>query len=140
MPLSSDREISDLLANARQIAVVGVSNDPTTQSYQVAAYQQSQGYHLIPITPDEDAILGFATARRLEDAPGQVDVVDVFAHPNEVSAIADAAIAKGAKALWLQPGSATSEAVQKAEAAGIPVVIDKCFMGEHRRLLSRQPI
>lgn len=139
VPLMSDHEVADLLANTHYIAVVGVPNDPASDSYRVAAYQQSQGYHLLPVAPQEDSILGFSTANSVSDL-SDVDIVDVFAHPNDVPAIADEAIRAGAKALWLQPGSSNPQAVQRAEQAGLKVIDGKCFMREHSRLMADKPM
>lgn len=140
MPLTSDQEIAELLANTHTIAVVGLPDRPGTAPYEVASYQQSQGYRLIPINHQSDAVLGFQGASSLQSVQEPVDVVDVFADAGDVPAIAQAAIAAGAKALWLQPGTHNPEAVEQAEAAGMRVVSDKCFMQEHRRLLSKLPM
>ncbi|MDQ0189610.1 CoA-binding protein [Alicyclobacillus cycloheptanicus] len=140
MPLSSDHEIANLLADTHTIAVIGVPDRPGTAPYEVASYQQSQGYRLFPINDQEKTVLGFQAKASLSDIREPIDVVDVFASPEDVPAIADAAIQARAKALWLQPGAHHPEAVRKAEAAGLTVVTDKCFMKEHRRLLSDLPM
>lgn len=140
MPLTSDQDISQLLADTHTIAIVGVPDRPGTAPYEVASYQQSQGYQLIPVNHQAEDVLGFQAVRSLQDIRERVDVVDVFAKPEEVPSIAEAAIAAGAKTLWLQPGAQNPQAVERAEAAGLSVVSDKCFMREHRRLLSNRPM
>jgi uncharacterized protein len=125
--------ISDLLRNAKTIAVVGLSSNPQRPSHEVAAYLQSVGYTIIPVNPNESAVLGQKAYARLEDIPVPVDIVDVFRRPEEVLPVADSAIAIHAKALWLQLGIANGRAADKAHGAGLLVVEDACLLVEHKR-------
>jgi uncharacterized protein len=138
--MMSDEALADLLSNTRLIASVGLVNDPSRPSYEVAKYQQSQGYKVIPVNPSEDSVLGHKAVDTVNQIDEPIDVVNVFVHGREAPAIAEAAVRAGAKALWLQPGVDSPEAVQTAKSAGLTVVSNKCFMREHQRLLSDLPM
>lgn len=125
--------ILQILRDAKTIAVVGLSSDPRRPSHGVVAYLQSVGYRIIPVNPNETEVLGEKCYARLEDVPERVDIVDVFRRSEEVPAVADAAIAVGAKVLWMQQGIANETAAEKARAAGITVIEDACMLVEHRK-------
>ncbi len=129
---SSD-PIADLLGNSKTIAVVGLSSNPRRPSYEVASYLQSVGYKIVPVNPNESEVLGEKAYARLEDIPFPVDIVDVFRRSEDVPPVADAAIAIGPKALWLQQGITNADAAAKAKAAGLLVVEDACLFVEHRK-------
>jgi len=131
-PTSGD-PITGLLRQTNTIAVVGLSSNPLRPSHEVAAYLQSVGYTIIPVNPNESEVLGQKAYARLEDVPVAIDIVDVFRRPEHVPPIADSAIAVGAKALWLQQGIISPQAVAKAHAAGLLVVEDACLFVEHRK-------
>jgi predicted CoA-binding protein len=131
----SDREIKELLGNAHTIAVVGLSSSRSRASYGVSQYMQSAGYRIIPVNPNEQQVLGEKAYARLEDVPEKIDVVNVFRRSEFVSEIVDAAIRKGARAIWMQEGVADEAAAQRAREAGLFVVMDSCILKEHRRLL-----
>jgi uncharacterized protein len=126
-------EIAAILRDAHTIAVVGLSNKPERDSYRVAAYLQQQGYRIIPVNPAVAEVLGEKSYARLEDVPERIDVVDVFRKPEAVPEIVEAAIALGAKVLWLQEGIVHNAAAEKARASGLRVVQNKCILKEHRR-------
>jgi predicted CoA-binding protein len=121
----------EILRSTRTIAVVGLSSNPDRSSHSVAAYLQSQGYRIIPVNPKETEVLGEKAYARLEDIPEPVDCVNVFRRPEHVPEIVDAAIRIGAKALWLQQGI-THESTERARAAGLLVVEDRCMYLAHR--------
>jgi predicted CoA-binding protein len=127
-------EIQNILATARTIAVVGLSDKPARDSHRVAAYLQGQGYRIIPVNPNVSEVLGEKAYPRLADVPGPVDVVDVFRRPEAVPEIVDDAIRKGAKAVWMQDGIVHNAAAAKARASGLRVVMNQCMLREHRRL------
>jgi uncharacterized protein len=131
-PTSSD-PITNLLRQAKTIAVVGLSSNPRRPSHEVASYLRSVGYTIIPVNPNESEVFGEKSYARLEDVPVPVDIVDVFRRPEEVPPVADSAIAIGAKALWLQLGVTSAEAANKARSAGLLVVEDACLLVEHKR-------
>ena len=124
----------ELLRSARTIAVVGLSSNPLRPSHGVAAYLQAHGYRIIPVNPGETTVLGETAYSRLEDVPVPVDIVDVFRRSDAVPAIASAAIAVGAKMLWLQEGVTHPAAEAPARAAGLLVVSDRCILKAHRAL------
>jgi predicted CoA-binding protein len=98
---------------------------------------QSRGYRIIPVNPNETEILGEKSFATLEEIPEHVDIVDIFRRPECVPEIVEAAIRIGAKGVWMQEGVAHDEAAMKARAAGLEVVMDRCILKEHRKLLAR---
>ena len=122
-----------LLRTSRNIAVVGLSAQWHRPSYFAAKYLQEHGYRVIPVNPTYPEILGEKSYKRLADIPERVDVVDCFRKSSEIPAIADEAIAIGAKVLWMQLGVESAEARRKAEAAGLEVVENRCMKIEHGR-------
>lgn len=133
---SDDAEILDLLSKAKTIALVGASADPTRDSHQVMAFLQSHGYRVIPVNPGlaGQSLLGEHVYADLESIPGAIDVVDIFRRSDAAGAIVDAAIARGAKAVWLQLGVRDPAAIQRAQAAGLRAVMDRCPKIEIKRL------
>jgi uncharacterized protein len=127
----------NLLRNAKTIAVVGLSSRRSRPSYGVSEYMQSKGYRIIPVNPNETEILGEKAFRTLEEIPEHVDIVDIFRRPECVPEIVDSAIRIGAKGVWMQEGVVHDEAAGKARAAGLEVVMDRCILKEHRKMLGR---
>ncbi len=127
-------QISEILHSARTIAVVGLSGKRYRPSYGVAEYMQRSGYRIIPVNPLESAVLGEKCYPDLESIPGPVDIVDIFRRSEFVPEIVEAAIRKGAKAIWMQEGVLHEEAARRAEEAGLKVVMDRCILKDHRRL------
>ncbi len=125
--------IAELLRTSRTIAVAGLSSDPMRPSYGVSEYMQQQGYRIIPVNPNETEVLGEKAYARLEDVPVPVEIVNIFRRPEFVPELVDAAIRIGAKAVWMQQGVVHQEAADKARAAGLEVVMDRCILVEHRR-------
>jgi uncharacterized protein len=119
------------------VAVVGLSDRPERSSYEVAAYLQAQGYRIIPVNPNLSEVLGEKAYPRLDAVPGPVDVVDIFRKPEAVPEIVDQAIAKCAKVIWMQEGIAHNAAADKARAAGLQVVMNKCLLKEHRTMTAQ---
>jgi hypothetical protein len=103
----------------------------------VALYLQDRGYEVVPVYPREETILGARVYRRVQDIPGGVDLVDVFRRSEELPGAVDDALAARAPALWFQLGCVHEEAAARAAAAGMTVVMDRCLMVEHARLLGR---
>lgn len=130
----SSEEIKTLLQQTRSIAVVGLSDKPYRASHGVSQYMQRQGYTLYGVNPMLSEALGQPAYPDLTALPVTVDMVNVFRRSEEVPAIVDAAIAHGAKALWLQLGVIDEAAAEKAQAAGLTVVMDRCLMVVHRQL------
>jgi len=124
--------IDALLRDSRTIAVVGLSPREDRPSFGVAAYLQRAGYRIIPVNPNATEVLGERCYPALDDIPGPIDVVDIFRKPEDVPPVVDAAIRKGAKAVWMQTGIVNNAAAERARAAGLTVVMDRCMMVEHR--------
>lgn len=116
-----------ILREFRSIAVVGLSRDPSKAAHAIPARLQRAGFRVIPVNPYVDSVLGEKSYASLADVPFSVEVVNVFRPAAEAPAIAKAAVAIGAKALWLQQGIVSAEARQIAEAAGMLYVEDRCI-------------
>jgi predicted CoA-binding protein len=123
-----------IVKEAKSIAVVGASNDPEKDSHEVASYLKEQGYHVIPVNPTEEEVLGERAYDSVDQIPEQIDVVDVFLPPEKTPEIADDAVRAGAKVLWLQEGIENKEARQTAEEGGLIYVEDRCMRKTHERL------
>lgn len=132
--------IQALLRQASTIAVVGLSDNPQRPSHEVASRLLDHGYRIIPVTPTLErwqGIQAVPTLERLPEvlAPGErVDIVDVFRQPQHVAGIVDDCIRLGLPALWLQLGVVDPVAAQRAVAAGMTVVMDKCLLVERMKM------
>jgi predicted CoA-binding protein len=133
----SEEEIRRLLESARRIAVVGLSPKPHRDSNRVARYLLDRGYSVIPVYPREEAILGQKVYRKVEDIPGGVDFVDVFRRREELPGVFDDALRARAPAVWLQLDCVDEDGARRAHEAGATVVMDRCLMVDHARLLGR---
>lgn len=131
----SDQEMAELLRSAKTIAVVGSSNSPMRASFGVSRFLQRQGYRVIPVNPNEREVLGERAYASVDDVPEALDIVDIFRRSDKVPEIVDAALEKGTRCIWMQEGVINLQAAKKAEAAGIPVVMDRCILKELARLL-----
>src|SRR5688500_19983144 len=136
MPLTSDQDIADLLAHTRTIAMVGASDRPDRPSYGVMRFLQSHGYRVLPVNPQitGEHVLGEFVWRKLAQIGEPIDIVDIFRRPQAAGEAVDQAIFAGAKAVWLQLGIVNEEAAERAEAAGLKVVMDRCTKIEVLRL------
>lgn len=128
-------DIAELLRRSRTIAVVGLSSKRYRPSYGVSEYMQSQGYRIIPVNPNETEVLGEKSYARLEDIPEHIDIVDIFRRSDFAGDVVDEAIRIGASAVWMQEDVRDEDAAGRAEKAGLAVVMDRCILKEHRRLL-----
>lgn len=128
------RTIEQILRESKNIAVVGLSNDPMKSSHGIAQALQHYGYKIFPVNPNETEVLGEPAYASLKDIPEPIDIVDVFRRPEHTPAVARDAVAIGAKVLWLQLGIINEEAAQIARDGGLDVVMDYCIMVEHRKL------
>ena len=127
----------NLLRKAKVIAVVGLSSRRSRPSYGVSEYMQSSGYRIIPVNPNETEVLGEKVYASLEDVPFPIDIVDIFRRSEQVPEVVDAAIRIGAKGVWMQEGVVHEAAAERARAAGLEVVMDRCILKEHRKMLVR---
>ncbi len=135
--MNSDQTLKDILLSVKTIASVGVSSNPEKDSYKVVAYLQEQGYRIIPVNPTATEIFGEKVYPSLSAIPDQVDVVQVFRKPEDIPPVVEEAIKIGAKVVWMQEGITNQEAAQKAQAAGLQVVMDACMRTVHRQLLGQ---
>ena len=118
----------------RTWAVVGASPDPYRDSNRIGSMLARSGYSVIPVNPNCDEVFGRRAYGSLADVPEQVDVVDVFRRSDAAGAHVDEAIAIGARAVWLQLGVIDEAACERARAAGLEVVMDRCPAIEMPRL------
>ena len=129
--------IRSLLNETRRIAVLGIKTE--AQSFQpafyVPQYMAQAGFEIIPVPvyyPEVTEIMGQKVYRKLADVPGDIDLVNVFRRPQDVTAHVEDILAKMPKAVWMQSGIRNDEAAQTLAQAGIRVVQDRCLMVDHR--------
>jgi uncharacterized protein len=130
----SDGILRDLLAARPVIALVGASSRPERPSHTVMRQLLEWGYPVVPVNPNERAVLGRTCYPDLHSVPPRIGLVDVFRRSEATVPIARAAVEVGARALWLQVGVINEEAAGVARAAGLIVVMDRCTAIEHERL------
>ncbi|WP_447986204.1 CoA-binding protein [Nitrospira sp. Nam74] len=131
--------IQCILDSCRTIAIVGLSGNSSRPAHRVAAYMQQHGYIIIPINPNERTVLGERAYDSLSNFPRKVDLVSVFRRSDQAGAIIDQAIQMGAQAIWLQEGVIDEAGAKRAHEAGLLVVMDRCWLKEHRGLSSTAP-
>jgi predicted CoA-binding protein len=132
--------LRQILSAASTIAIVGASGKPDKPSYGVMQTLQRAGFKVVPVNPREAEILGERSYPTLTEVPGPIDVVDVFRRPEDTPAIADEAVAVGAKTLWLQAGIASEDAAARAARGGLSVVMNTCIGQTVRALgVTRRP-
>ncbi|WP_066722845.1 CoA-binding protein [Sphingomonas pituitosa] len=136
MPLTRDEDIRTLLEETRTIAMVGASDRPNRPSNGVMLLLQRHGYRVIPVNPQitGEHVHGEFVFRELGQIGVPIDMVDIFRKSEHAGEIVDAAIAAGAKSVWMQLDVIDHEAAARAEAAGLKVVMDRCPAIEIRRL------
>jgi predicted CoA-binding protein len=132
-----DDTVRRLLEGASRIAVVGLSPKPHRTSHRIARYLQERGYEVVPVYPREDEILGQKVYRRVSDVPGPVDLVNVFRRSEDLPAVFDDVLGSEAAAVWTQLGCVDEVGARRARDAGLTVVMDRCIMVDHARLLGR---
>jgi predicted CoA-binding protein len=136
-------DVKEILTKYRTVAVVGVSRDPSKDSHRVAKYLQSQGFHVIPVNPTADEVLGEKCYKSLLEMPGDVqrtiEIVDIFRPSSDTPAIVEQAVKLKERydkpyVVWMQLGIINEQAAETARQAGIVVVMNRCMMQEHGRL------
>ena len=130
-----DRAVAETLPRMRNIAVIGLSPRVERDSHRVSAYMQQAGYRIFPVNPAhaDSEILGERVHAQLSDVPEPVDTVVVFRRSHQTDEPIDAAIAAGAETVWLQLGIVNPDGLERARAAGLRAVENRCLMVEHRR-------
>ncbi len=132
-----DDTIRKLLERVRRIAVIGLSPRPHRASHRVASYLQEAGYDIVPVYPREEQILGQKVFRNVRDVPAPIDLVNVFRRSEFLPGVFDDVIASGAGAAWTQLQCIDQDGARRAERAGLTVVMNRCLMVEHGRLMGR---
>jgi uncharacterized protein len=132
----SPEEIKDLLQRVKTIAVVGLSPKPDRPSFGVSLAMQRFGYRIVPVRPALDEALGEKAYAKLADIPFPVDLVNVFRESAAIPGVVEEALAIGAPALWIQEGIIHDEAAEKARAAGLTVVMDRCIYKDYMRYMA----
>jgi len=132
-----DPELRALLGAAQTIAVVGLSSKPGRPSFEVASYLQEHGYRIVPVNPNETAVLGEPAFASLPDVPEDmaIDVVVVFRRTEHAPEVARQAVVRGAHVLWLQEGIVSDEAAEVATAGGLDVIMGVCIKHVRERLM-----
>jgi predicted CoA-binding protein len=136
MILDTPSKRRELLDRARTVAIIGASENPSRASYFVLRYLRTHGYEVWPVNPTHasvDGLKSYPTLTALVAEHGVPDVVDVFRRPDALPELVEEVIAVGAKALWLQYGVVNEKAIERANEAGLAVVVDRCMKAEHAR-------
>jgi len=132
----SGEQIRALLERVKTIAVVGLSPKPERPSHRIARRLQDWGYRIFPVRPGPAALLGEKAYARLADLPHKPDLVNVFRSAEQVGKVVDECIALGLPAIWIQQGIVNEQAAERARAAGMFVVMDRCISVEYRQLMA----
>lgn len=122
-----------LLKGVKNIAVVGLSPDPARPSYSIALAMQKFGFNIVPVRPGATEVLGAKAYARLSDVDVAIDLVNVFRSAEFIDGIVDECIALKLKALWIQEGIVNEPAAQRARAAGMTVIMDRCIYRDYRK-------
>ncbi|WP_194954383.1 CoA-binding protein [Sphingopyxis solisilvae] len=136
MAINDESEIRELLGQKRRIAVIGASPNPARASNGVLAFLVGQGHDVIAVNPGHagTTIHGAPVVATLADVEPPAEIVDIFRNSDDAGAAVDEAIVHGAKAVWMQLGVINDAAAQRADAAGLVVVMDRCPKIEIPRL------
>ena len=136
--VESTSGIREIISQTKRIAVLGIKTDAQADqpSVYVPRYLQEAGFEIVPVPvyyPEVTTILGAPVYRRLQEIPGELDLVDVFRRSADIAGHIDDIVAKQPKAVWFQSGIRNDQAAERLAQAGIKVVQDRCLMVEHRR-------
>lgn len=135
----TDTALAQILKEARTIAVVGISSNPTRASFGVSAWLKRQGFRILPVNPAETEVHGEKAYPSLTDIPEPVDIVDIFRRSDQVLPIVQQAVVIRPRLIFMQEGVSNEEAARLAEENSIPVVMDRCILKELARLLPLTP-
>jgi predicted CoA-binding protein len=145
----SQNEIKEILTKYKTIAVVGLSREPAKDSHRVSAYLKKHGFHIVPVNPFADEVLGEKSYKSLLDVPAEIqktiDVIDVFRPAKDVPQIVEQAVKLKEMygkpwVIWMQLGIVNEQAAETAKKAGLTVVMNKCMMMEHIRLFHSEDV
>lgn len=135
MPIENDDILRNILKTSSTIAVVGASPKPWRDSGGIAQFLMKKGYKVFPVNPKYQEVLGEVCYPDLKSVPEKIDIVDVFRNSDAVDGVVSEAIEVGAKVVWMQLDVVNPDAAQRAEQAGLQVVMDRCIAVDHRRLI-----
>ena len=134
--VNPDREaLKNILQKTKRIAVVGLSDNPERDSYEIASFLNEKGYEVIPVNPTVDSVLGLKAVANLADIEGHVDIVNVFRRSEFLYGVAEETVKIGATVFWAQLGLVNEEAYDLLRENGITSVMDRCIKVEHFQLL-----
>lgn len=133
----NDADLTRLLTESKNIAVVGLSDNPARASYGVARFLQRQGFRVIPVNPRLTELLGEKCYGRVQDISDPIDIVDIFRRSEFVGDVVADALHKHPRCIWMQEGVEHHDAAKTAQAAGVSVVMNRCILKELARLLPR---
>ncbi len=125
-----NQDIPGILKRSKNIAVVGISNKPYRDSYTVTKVLMDYGYHIFPVNPNYDEVLGMKCYGSLKEIKEPIDIVDIFRRPDQVMPVVEEAIEIGARVVWMQLGAENEQAALKALNAGLQVVMHHCIKVE----------
>jgi predicted CoA-binding protein len=132
-----DEVTRKLLERVRCIAVIGLSPKPHRASNRVASYLLESGYEVIPVYPREERILEQKVYRNVREVPSPIDLENEFRRSEFLPGVFDDVISSGAGAVWTQLQCIDQDGARRAQAAGLTVVMNRCLMVEHARLMGR---
>ena len=142
----SDEALVMILSKYRNVAIVGLSSDPSRPSYSVAEYLKTHGYHIVPVNPNVAEVLGEKSYKSLLELPVEIqrmiEIVDIFRRSEDVLPIVEQAVKikksfNLVQVVWMQLGVVNEPAAKQAREAGLTVVMDRCMRQEHERLFSK---
>ena len=126
-----------ILESYKSFAIVGCSADPSRPSNSVANFLIRQGYGVVPVNPNEQQCFGKDCYPDLRSIPFEIEVVDIFRRSRFVAPHVDEAIEIGAKAIWMHLDVIDQASAEKASAAGLDVVMDRCPAIDYPRMIAR---
>ena len=129
----SQDEIIEIVLGLKTWAIVGLGNNPERAAFGVSKLLQDKGHRIVPVYPRAETVHGEVGYKSLSEIPFEIEVVDCFVNSNLVGKVVDEAISIGAKAVWLQLDVIDHEAIDRAKAAGLLTVMDRCPAIEYRK-------
>jgi predicted CoA-binding protein len=130
-------EIRTILEESKRIAIVGLSDNPSRTSYQIAEALINAGYEIIPVNPTIDEVFGIKAVSDIKEIQGQIDIVNVFRRNEYLADVARSTAQTNAKVFWTQLGLSDEEAYTIAKEAGKKVIMDRCIKVEHAVLIKK---
>jgi predicted CoA-binding protein len=138
MIVNNDKILAKILLENTTIVIVGCSRNPNKAAYKVPKYLKEHNYKIIPINPFADEILGEKVYKSISEIKHSIDIVDIFRPSHEAFNIVKEAIKLQPKVIWMQLGIINKSAASLANFHGIKVIMDKCIMTEHKRLIGKE--